>query len=72
MSDEQMKGEIKFVGEMSVLNIKPDDVLVVTTEMLISHDQMKHIEEHIYSTFPNNKVLVLSAGLKLGVLSDNG
>lgn len=61
-----------LLGDMSVLNIKPGDVLIVSTEMVLHHDQIEHIKAHINLVFPEHKALVFTAGLKLGVLSDNG
>jgi hypothetical protein len=59
--------ETVFVIHIS--EMKPDDVLIVHSDSPLSGDTCAHIREMMAATFPGKKCLVMSDGLKLGILS---
>ena len=65
MSDES---EIRFVGEMHRLDLRPGDKLVLTTEVHLTGQQCENLQKHLESKFEGHEVIVLSGGLKLGAI----
>lgn len=62
------KPGIRFTGNLSRLRAKPGDVLVVQVDKIMSHEQMVFVRDHVSHAVPGVQVLVLSDGLKLGLL----
>lgn len=60
--------EVRFLGDVQRLTLKSDDVIVISTERSISSHVAEHIHELVALKFPGHKVLVLSDGLKIGVV----
>jgi len=50
------------------LEIGPKDLVVVSTDMLLTREQCQALQKLTKQWFPKNRVLVLTAGLKLGVV----
>jgi hypothetical protein len=64
--------DIKFLGELGViqkLEFKPDDVIVLTTDQLISDATAQRIKSIMVEKFEGHKVIVLGNGMKIGVMS---
>lgn len=68
MKKQPMKFEPMKLGK---LNLRPHDVLVISSDRPISHDVANRLKEQ-FEKFPlryKNKVIVLSNGLKLGKIT---
>lgn len=50
------------------LTLRPDDIVVLSTDLMLDKDQMNVLHERAQAWFPDRKVLVLSHGMKLGVI----
>lgn len=58
------------LGELTKLSLNPGDAIVITAAKPLSADQVAYIGAAVNGMFPEvaGRVLVLDAGLKLGVL----
>lgn len=56
------------VARISVAELKPDDVLVVECDNLLSREHAEHIEEHMGRIWPGRKVVVFDGGLRLKIV----
>ena len=54
--------------EIAKLELREGDKLVVKTELFLTKDQVKYIEESFKRYVPDNEVVVVSAGMTLEVL----
>jgi hypothetical protein len=50
------------------LEVGPKDLVVVSTDMLLTREQCRELQKMTKQWFPKNRVLVMTAGLKLGVV----
>lgn len=50
------------------LNLEPGDVLVVRSERRVSRDVFLRLQAQFQERFPDNKIVVLEAGLTLDVI----
>jgi len=62
--------EIRFLGDLQRLEIKPGDKFVLTTPGCISMDQRERIVQ-VWKQFAGEDapVLILESGMRLGVIS---
>lgn len=60
--------EIRFLGDVQRLALKPGDILVLSAPSRISPDCARHLTEAVKRLVPGHEVLVLGDGLKVGVL----
>lgn len=63
--------EIRYLGDVQKLELKPNDVLVITLdERHISEAMAENLRKDLLRIFPDhkNKILVLQARTKIGVL----
>jgi hypothetical protein len=60
--------EIRFLGDMQRLEMKPGDVLVLTLEQSISADVAERLRAMVAGSLSGAKVLVLADGIKLGAV----
>jgi hypothetical protein len=63
-----MTDEIRFLGNLQSVALKPSDRLVFTTPMHVSAEGARHIREEIAKVFPGHEIIILSDGLKFEVL----
>lgn len=64
--------KVNYLGDVQRLVMKPGDTVVVTCDETISDEVVKRIHDHVKAVVgPDHKVLVLSGGLKIGVVGDN-
>src|SRR5262249_26106984 len=58
------------IKRVSVLKLAPDDILVAMTDLMLDKDQLLAVRERLseQAVVVPNKILVLTAGLKLAVL----
>lgn len=61
------------LAEMKVLRIEPEDVIVLQTDLCLDKDQVQALRDRASEQFGNsvlaaNRVVILTAGLKTGVL----
>lgn len=62
--------EINFLGDLTRLQLKPDDVLVLRTPHPLSSEHVARIREHFATVLgQDTKVLFLGPGFELGVLA---
>jgi len=60
--------EIKFLEvEFQRMAIGKNDTIVISAPALLTGEQMHHLEEQAKSTFPEQKIIILDGGLKIGV-----
>jgi serine phosphatase RsbU (regulator of sigma subunit) len=50
------------------LTLNPGDIVVLSTDLLLDKDQCTALRDRGQEHFPDHKVVVLSAGIKLGVI----
>jgi hypothetical protein len=63
-------GEIRFVGDMQRLEVKPGDVYVIQSDQPISSDTVERIRQSVRQVLgAETKVLVIGNGLKFGVVA---
>lgn len=58
------------VTRISVADLKPNDVLVIETELRLNPEQAARIRETMEQVWPGRKCAVLSDGMKLKVVSE--
>ncbi len=63
--------EIKYLGELQRLDLKPNDVFVLSTSCKLTSEQLEKLNQYWRSLMPNNKVIILSDNFKLGVINEN-
>lgn len=63
-----MDAEIRFVGDLQKLALKPSDVLVLKMNGIISEEQAARLREFVASILPDQKMIILDGGTELGVL----
>lgn len=61
-------GEIRFVGDIERLSLKPSDALIVTSKLELTRENRAAIRAKVEQEFPGHKCLVLSDGLDLSVV----
>lgn len=61
--------EIRVLGDMERIQVKPGDIFVLTAPQELRQEVAERLKEHLQRIIgPDAKVLVLSGGLKLGVI----
>lgn len=55
-----------------VLNVDNEDIIVLMCEGFMSDGDTENTKSHLSKMFPNNKILILDEGTKLGVAKDKG
>jgi hypothetical protein len=65
MSDQP---DIKFVGDIQRVQVKPGDVFVISSPGPVSADQVAYLRAYAERALDGAKVLILCDGLKIGVL----
>lgn len=60
----------RFVGDVQRLELKPDDVLVVSVDAAISSEQAERINDELVQILGSNRnrVIVLGKGMAVSVL----
>ena len=61
--------KIQFLGKMQKLILNDNDVLVLHANILLTHEQKDNLRVEMQQQFPGVKVLLVQAGLKLGVVA---
>ena len=62
--------EIRYLGDVQRLTLAPEDIIVLKTTLPVHAEAAKRLREMVQSQFgENRKVLVLSDGLEIGLLS---
>lgn len=62
--------EIRFLGDVQKLTLAPDDIVVLKTAIVVSGEQAEHLRQALKRELgEDRKVLILPAGLEIGVLS---
>lgn len=64
-----MADEIRYLGDVQRLTLAPGDIIVLNLDMPISADTAARLKAHAEQQLPGHQVLVLSEGIKLGVLA---
>lgn len=60
--------EIRCLGEVQRLPLQKGDVIVITTPREVSEKDRTWIVETLSPAFPDNKVVVLTDGMKIGAM----
>lgn len=62
--------EIRYLGDLQRLQPQPGDVYVLTIERDLTAAQTEHVRARWESVMGEAKLLVLSGGMKLGVIAE--
>ena len=67
--------EIEFVKNLNVIELKKNDILVVSADMLLSPETAYRIKEMVENNLPKDlkgdvAVFVLEGGMQMGVIRD--
>lgn len=62
--------KIEFIGEMQVVQLRPGDTIVISTEQSFGQDVADRLVGRLREQFPGHDILVLANGLKFGVVRD--
>lgn len=62
------EAEIRFLGDMERLSLKPGDVLVISSPHELTRESLEGIEAEVGGHFPGHKCCVLAPGLRLGIV----
>lgn len=60
---------INYLGDMQKLTLGPNDLIVITTEQMLSQETIRYLQEEVKKSIPNNNCLVFAGGLKVGVIA---
>ena len=60
--------EIRFIGDLQRLELKPGDTLVLKANQVLSQEVIHRLKEQMTDRFPDVPFIILDAGLELGVL----
>lgn len=60
--------EIRYLGDVQRLALKPGDVVVLKTPRLINREQARCLQERAELELPGHKILVLFDGIEIGIL----
>jgi len=63
--------QIRYLGDVQRLTLKPGDVLVLSVEGAISMECAERIKSYMTDVLPDHKVIVLGDGIKIGVLGEH-
>lgn len=66
---EQPEGEIRFIGDLQRLELKPGDILVLKVDFKLSDSARNALYREIRAAFPDHRILILDTGIDMGVLS---
>jgi len=66
MSDK----DIEYLKNAQTITVKDGDVVVISVDGPVSMEGANMIREHIKAMFPNNKCLVLSDKMEVGVMRE--
>jgi hypothetical protein len=50
------------------LTVGPKDVIVLSTDLMLDKDQCLQLQARAKEWFPDNEVIVMTSGIKLGVV----
>lgn len=62
-----MSPAIRFVGDMSRLEVRPGDVFVLQCDEVLSVEASLRLKDQVSEALDGAKVIVLGRGMKLGV-----
>lgn len=60
------------VKSIAVDNLRPNDVIVIESDDLLSLDTMEKIKQQAVVVWPGRKVFVLDKGLRMRVIREGG
>lgn len=58
---------IPEINELQKVEIKPDDVIVVTLRSRVPDEKLRRIKEHLMTVFPGNKIVVFGESIQFAV-----
>jgi hypothetical protein len=61
--------EIRYLGDVQRLTLAPGDIVVLNVDMVISAETADRLKARAEKQLPGHQVLILSGGVKLGVLA---
>jgi len=62
--------EIRYLGDLKKLTLGPNDIVVLSTEEDWSMELVDRTRETMNRFFPNNKLVILTGGVKVGILTE--
>jgi hypothetical protein len=68
MTKPRKAREIRYLGDVRRLVLRPGDVVVLLVPGSIEPESAKRLSETMRANLPGHKVLVLADGLKIGVM----
>jgi len=58
------------IEDVKILTLKPEQTLVVQTDMLYPKHLMEKLRNEFQAVFPNNRVIIIDKSLQLIVIDD--
>lgn len=52
---------------IQVVDLRPGDLIIVSTDMFLNKEQRVHLQEHLKKKFPENEVVIVEGGMNLTV-----
>jgi hypothetical protein len=62
--------ELTIKGDIEVLRLQPDDLIVVSLDYSITPERAQFLAAELEKRFPKNNVLIVADGAKLSVQRD--
>jgi hypothetical protein len=69
MSESQPSEEIKYLGDVQRLELKPDDIIVLKSSVKLKQSAAVGMKVYIENQFPGHRCIVLDEGMDIGILS---
>jgi len=63
---------LQSVKSIEVADVKPNDVIVVECDSILSGDAKRNICDSLSQVWPDRKIVLLHSGLRLKVMRENG
>jgi len=64
------QGGYPGIETMKKFSLKKDDVIILTTEAVLTDEKVARMKRQIKEAFPNNKVIVIAYGVSLEVITN--
>lgn len=70
MNADETVPDIRFLGDLARLELKPGDILVLTVESHIPEESKAQIRRWFKDEVPDHKLVILDGGAKLEVVAE--
>lgn len=63
--------KVRVLGDLQKVSLKDGDTVALLVDQNLTKDQTDRINDYLGRAFPNNKAVVLQAGMRIGVLGND-